>query len=219
MDVLNLGPGTAAVRLLLAHGAGAAMTSPFLEEMCQLLAQRGVATTRFEFAYMAARRVGGPRRPPPRVAALVPEFIAALDAVRATMRDSQRLWIGGKSMGGRVASLIADSEFKAGRVSGLVCLGYPFHPPKKPHVLRTDHLRTFVCPTLIIQGERDPFGARREIESLSLAGSIEFAWMRDGDHDFKPRVRSGETFSGNLAAAADTVAYFVGLTGTDTNTP
>ncbi len=219
MDLLNLGPGAAAARLLLGHGAGAPMTSPFLEELCQLLAQRGVATSRFEFAYMAARRTGGPRRPPPRIAALIPEFVAAIERLRASMRQDQRLWIGGKSMGGRAASLAADAEFHSGHISGLVCLGYPFHPPKKPQALRTAHLETLACPALIVQGERDPFGGRAEVESLSLADTIEFAWLRDGDHDFKPRARSGETFSDNLFEAANAVAAFVGVAGVSAGRP
>ncbi|MCK9909282.1 alpha/beta hydrolase, partial [Microbacteriaceae bacterium K1510] len=155
----------AKVRLLLAHGAGAAMTSPFLETMTRLLNERGMQVSRFEFDYMAARRQGGKRRPPPRAEMLIGEYMRAVEQLRSAEATPQKLFIGGKSMGGRVASLVADNLHQAGSVSGLICLGYPFHPPGKPENLRTAHLERLSCPTLIVQGERDPFGGRAEVES------------------------------------------------------
>jgi len=126
---LLAGPAAdAPVRFLCAHGAGAGMETPFLKTFAQLLAERGVATLRFEFAYMAARRFGGTRRPPPKAERLMDEYRAAV----AAAGPGAPLVIGGKSMGGRVASLVADELYAAGRVAGLVCLGYPFHPPGKP---------------------------------------------------------------------------------------
>jgi hypothetical protein len=116
--------------------------------------------------------------------------------------------IGGKSLGGRVASLVADRLFADRRISALVCLGYPFHPPGKPERLRTAHLAALVCPTLIIQGERDPFGAREEVESYALSAAIRIHWAADGDHDLGPRGGSGFTRRGNLEAAADAIADF-----------
>jgi predicted alpha/beta-hydrolase family hydrolase len=89
-----------------------------------------------------------------------------------------------------------------------VCLGYPFHPPNRPDELRTAHLETLTCPTLIIQGERDPFGTRTEVEAMRLSPAIRFHWASDGDHDLGPRGGSGFTRKGNLAAAADAVAAF-----------
>src|ERR671925_1469873 len=126
------GPVDAPVRLILAHGAGAPMTTPFMETFAGLLAERSIAVTRFEFGYMAARRTGGKRRPPPKAELLMPEYLAAVEAVAAALPRGQKLLLGGKSMGGRVASLVADQLYRAGRVQGLVCLGYPFHPPGKP---------------------------------------------------------------------------------------
>jgi predicted alpha/beta-hydrolase family hydrolase len=202
------GPATSKVHLLLAHGAGAPMTSPFLEKICGLLAERGLQVSRFEFRYMAARREGGKRRPPPRAELLVPEYASAVAELRRSMPPGQKLAIGGKSMGGRVASLAADALFADRRISGLVCLGYPFHPPGKPDALRTAHLETLRCPCLIVQGERDPFGARAEVEALGLPPAIGFCWIGDGDHDLGPRGGSGFTRSGNLAAAADAVPAF-----------
>ncbi len=94
-------------------------------------------------------------------------------------------------MGGRVASLVADELHAEKRIAGLVCLGYPFHPPKKPEQLRTAHLEHLACPALIVQGERDPFGGRGEVEAYRLSPAIAFHWVGDGDHDLGPPRRLG----------------------------
>jgi uncharacterized protein len=180
------------------------MDSPFLENFAGLLAARGIATLRFEFTYMAARRLGGSRKPPPRAERLTDEYRAAVSALPL----GASLLIGGKSMGGRVASLVADELHAQGRIAGLVCLGYPFHPPKKPDQLRTAHLAELACPALIVQGERDPFGSRSEVQALRLSPAIRFHWAGDGDHDLGPRGGSGFTRKGNLAGAADAIAAF-----------
>lgn len=207
-EFLNSGPTDAKLRVLLAHGAGAAMTSPFLETMARLLADRGLQITRFEFDYMAARRTGGKRRPPPRAETLVPEYERVVAELRAQGAGAQKLIIGGKSMGGRVASMAADKLYASGAIAGLVCLGYPFHPPGKPDNVRTAHLEHLACPTLIVQGERDPFGGKAEIERYALSPKIDMVWVPDGDHDFGPRGGSGFTRKGNLTLAADAVATF-----------
>jgi predicted alpha/beta-hydrolase family hydrolase len=180
------------------------METPFLKTISGLLADRKIATCRFEFSYMAARRETGLRKPPPRAERLVDEYQAAVDRMPASVP----ILIGGKSMGGRVASLVADAFFQKQRIVGLVCLGYPFHPPKKPEALRTAHLEHLQCPALIVQGERDPFGSREEVERLPLSSAIRFHWAGDGDHDLGPRGGSGFTRKGNLAAVADAVAAF-----------
>lgn len=144
------GPEQAKHTILLAHGAGAPMDSPSLTTTAKALAGSGFRVARFEFDYMAGRRTEAGRKPPPRAEKLNPEYIAALDAL-----DVRRpLIIGGKSMGGRVASMVADDLFASGRVGGLLCLGYPFHPPAKPEQLRTKHLVNLKTPTLIVQGTR-----------------------------------------------------------------
>src|SRR5690606_13737582 len=140
----------------------------------EMLAVREVRVARFEFTYMAARRTGGKRRPPPKAEALDGEMITAVR--RAAMEASGKLAIGGKSMGGRVASHVADNLHQSGEVAGLVCLGYPFHPPNKPERLRVAHLETLACPALFIQGERDPFGSRAEVEALTLPPAIRVEW-------------------------------------------
>lgn len=177
--------------------------------MTELLAAHGIAVTSFEFAYMASRREAGSKRPPPKAEALVQEYRDVVRSLTERSKGNSKIVIGGKSLGGRVASLIADELYREDKISGLVCLGYPFHPPKTPEKLRTAHLETLKCPSLIVQGERDPFGNRDEVEALSLSKAIEIVWLGDGDHDFGPRGRSGFTRKGNLAAAADAVAAFV----------
>ena len=179
---LRDGPAGARVTLLLAHGAGAAADSPWMEAMTAALVAEGLAVARFEFAYMAARR-DGLRRPPPRGETLVPEYRAAVAALGAP----GRLAIGGKSLGGRVASMAADPLHAEGAVAGLLCLGYPFHPPGKPERTRTAHLAALATPALIVQGTRDPFGGRADVAGYALAPGIEMLWIEDGDHDLAPR--------------------------------
>ena len=206
--ILHDGPAGAGHRLIIAHGAGTGIESPFMESMTALVVARGFAVTRFEFAYMAARRTGGPRRPAPKAELLIAEFDEIVRASLKSQPPAQTLIIGGKSLGGRVASLIADDAFRAGHVAGLICLGYPFHPPGQPEKRRTAHLEHLACPALIVQGVRDPFGNRTEIEALTLSPALQLHWIADGDHDFGPRGNSGLTRKGNLSAAADAVAAF-----------
>jgi len=204
VEFLASGPPSPSARFLCAHGAGAGMMTPFLVAIAAALTERGIATLRFEFAYMAGRRPGGAKKPPPRAERLMDEYVAAARAAPKGLP----LLIGGKSMGGRVASLVADRLFGEGLIAGLICLGYPFHPPNKPAQLRTAHLKDLTCPTLIVQGERDPFGNRAEVEGYALSGAIRLTWAADGDHDLGPRAASGHTRRGNLAAGADAIAAF-----------
>jgi predicted alpha/beta-hydrolase family hydrolase len=186
---------------VLAHGAGAPMDSPFMNDFAAGLAARGLRVARFEFPYMAARRRGGARRAPNPPAELEAAWLAAIDA----LGGGNRVVAGGKSMGGRIASMVAD---RAG-VRGLLCLGYPFHPPGQPDRTRTAHLATLATPALIVQGERDTFGSRAEVEAYDLSGRITVRWLEDGDHSFKPRARSGHTLEGHMVRALDWSAAFV----------
>lgn len=196
------------VHLLLTHGASQPMTSRFFVTLVPMLLARGIAVTRFEFAYMRQIRVTGKRRPPPKIGMMFPELREAVDLIRADIGPRAKLLIGGKSMGGRIASVMADEFFGAGQISGVVCLGYPFHPPKKPESLRTEHLQRLRCPALIVQGERDPFGTKEDVAGYALSPSIELSWVGDGDHDFGPRGKSGFTRKGNLEGAAVAIAEF-----------
>ena len=196
------GAENAPVTLLLAHGAGAPMDSASMTAGAKALADAGLRVARFEFGYMAARRTTGPK-PPPRAETLQPEYLAAIDA----LKPSGTLVIGGKSMGGRVASMIADQARAAGKITGLLCLGYPFHPPEKPEQLRTAHLAELKTPTLIVQGTRDPFGTREEVATYKLSKAIEILWLEDGDHDLKPRKKiSGFSAADHMKTMADRVA-------------
>lgn len=200
-DLLVDGPPDALSTLVLAHGAGAPMDSPFMATLARGVADRGIRVVRFEFPYMRARRDGGTRRPPDREPALRARW---LEIVRS-LGGERALVIGGKSLGGRIASMIAD---EAG-VRGLVCLGYPFHAPGRGAGDRVAHLATLRTPTLILQGTRDPFGDPAAVATYDLSPSILVSWIDDGDHSFKPRVRSGRTEPQNLAAAVDTAATFI----------
>lgn len=188
-------------RLLLAHGAGAGSDSPFLETIATGLAERGIYVGRFEFPYMKTQRKTGRRRPPDRQ----PTLEAAWRQAVERFDGAGRLFIGGKSLGGRIASLLANELEPA----GLVCLGYPFHPAGKPDRLRVAHLAELTRPTLIVQGERDPFGSRDEVSGYRLSATIELHWLPDGDHSFRPRKSSGHTEEQHLASAVERVAEFV----------
>ncbi len=201
-DFLRNGPEDAPLTVLLAHGAGAAMDAPAMTAAAEALAAQGLAVARFEFAYMAARRTGGSRKPPPRADKLLDEYRAAVAAL-----PPGPLIIGGKSMGGRVATMLADELHAAGRILGVLCLGYPFHPPGKPETLRTAHMETPSCPALIAQGTRDPFGTRDEVPGYPLSPTIEILWLDDGDHDLKPRKRvTGLTAADHMATMASRAA-------------
>lgn len=199
-DFLFNGPKTSEQTVVLAHGAGAPMDSDFMNVIAAGLADQGLRVARFEFLYMIKRRDDGKRRPPDRAPVLLQSYLDV-----AAELGPENLIIGGKSMGGRIASMVAD---EAG-VAGLVCLGYPFHPPGKPDKLRTEHLAGLKTPALILQGERDPFGKREEVAGYTLSKSIDVAFLPDGDHDLKPRKASGRTRAENRAEAVDRIADFV----------
>jgi uncharacterized protein len=187
--------------IVLAHGAGAPMDSTFMNIAARGLAAAGLRVARFEFPYMRRRRQTGERRAPDREPALREAWLAAI----AALGGGARVVVGGKSMGGRIASMIAD---EAG-VRGLVCLGYPFHPPGQPDRLRTAHLRDLRTPTLIVQGTRDALGSREDVAGYELSPRIRIVWLEDGDHSFKPRASSGRTERQNLDEAMAAVVGFV----------
>jgi predicted alpha/beta-hydrolase family hydrolase len=162
------------------------MDSPFMSELAQDLAARGIRVGRFEFPYMARRRKTGTRIPPDRAPVLLEAFRDVARAV-AGADGLDSLVIGGKSMGGRMASMLADEL----GVRGVVCLGYPFHPPASPEKTRVEHLAGLKAPCLIVQGTRDAFGTREEVQRYVLSKSIRLEWVPDGNHDLTPRRRAG----------------------------
>ncbi|MGE3171363.1 MAG: alpha/beta fold hydrolase [Planctomycetota bacterium] len=186
--------------VLFAHGAGADCRHEWMTAVARGLAAHGLRVARFDFPYMAAR-ARGERRPPDRT----PQLLACLRAAAAaTGAAPAQLVLAGKSMGGRMATMLAD-ELQA---AGVVAFGYPFHPPRKPEQLRTAHLETLRTPTLILHGERDPFGTRAEVEGYRLSPAIEVEFFADGDHSLAPRKKSGQTREGHLARAIERAATF-----------
>ncbi|WP_102798436.1 alpha/beta family hydrolase [Bowmanella denitrificans] len=188
--------------LLLAHGAGAGMHSDFMQQVAAGLCELGVNVYRFNFPYMQLAEQQGKKRPPDGMAKLQSAMQDALAQVPVNLPR----FIGGKSMGGRVASMLADSL----EVQGCLCLGYPFHPPGKPEKLRIDHLQKPGKPILIVQGQRDPFGREEEIAGYSLHSRVQVAKITDGDHSFVPRKSSGLVFEDNLHTACQQMVAFIG---------
>ncbi|HEY9032064.1 MAG TPA: alpha/beta family hydrolase [Kangiella sp.] len=167
---------------IFAHGAGADSSSEFMQSMAKLIGHPNIEVTLFDFPYMLKRQQTGKKSPPDRM----PKLIEAYKQQIAKQAKGRKVFIGGKSMGGRVASMIADEE----QVAGLICMGYPFHPPGKPENLRTDHLRDLKTPTLILQGTRDPFGKPEEVATYELSSKIDVNWLVDGNHSLETLKRS-----------------------------
>lgn len=205
--------GQFAATFLFAHGAGAGMDHAFMTAVAHGLAAEGIRVVRFDFPYMVKRREDGKKRPPDRQPKLLVDFQRHIDH----FSPQGPLVIGGKSMGGRMASLMVTEAAASApdvhncqdKVCGVACLGFPFHPPGKPENFRGDHLKTIAVPTLILQGERDTFGTRSEVEGWSYADTVTLSFLPDGDHSFKPRKVSGFSEAGNLAQAVDVLARFI----------
>jgi len=196
------GPDDAALTVVLAHGAGAPMNTPFLNTVARGLAADGFRVARFEFPYMRARRETGKRGgAPDREPILRNSWKEVVDK----LGGGRRLVIGGKSMGGRIASMVADEV----GARGLVCLGYPFHPPGRPEKLRTAHLETLATPALIVQGTRDAFGTPEDVAGYRLSPAIRVVWLEDGDHSWKPRASSGRTEAQNMAEGLAAMRAFL----------
>jgi predicted alpha/beta-hydrolase family hydrolase len=190
MTFLIDGPNEAEYTLVLAHGAGAAMDHPFMNVVARGVGERGIRVVRFEFPYMAVRRTGGKRGAPDRQ----PVLLQTWRDVVAKL-GGPGLVIGGKSMGGRMATMVADEL----PVRGVVVLGYPFHPPGQPERLRTAHLETMQTPTLIVQGTRDPFGTAEEVSGYRISPTIRVEWL-PGQHSLA---------GAQLAKAIELTAEFV----------
>jgi predicted alpha/beta-hydrolase family hydrolase len=192
------GEGEADALLVLAHGAGAGQRHPFMTSMAQGLAARGIDVVTFDFPYMARKR-GAPDKAPVLEAA----FRTAVDAAREWSR-APRLFIGGKSMGGRIAThLGAQPPHAAG---GIVVFGYPLHPPGKPEQLRVAHFPSITLPMLVFQGERDAFGTPDELtaHAEAIPSRVTVHAIAGGDHSFAvPKRRKEEVLGELVERAAD----------------
>lgn len=188
--------------MILAHGAGAPMDSPFMEDFTKRLVGKGISVVRFEFPYMGERRTLNRKRPPDRQ----PVLLECWRQMVSRYAHVQPLFIGGKSMGGRMATILAAEDLP---IKGVVALAYPFHPPGKPDRLRIDHLGQMRCPALVVQGERDPFGRPEEVAYYELPSFLQVQWIPQGDHDLQPPKRSGLSYGENLDLAVASVNGFV----------
>ncbi|MDH3599770.1 MAG: alpha/beta hydrolase [Candidatus Tectomicrobia bacterium] len=200
-ELLMDGPTDSPRVYLFAHGAGAPMDTDRMNAVASRLAKRAIQVIRFEFPYMAARRIDGRKRPPDRAERLQATWREVIDLVGRP----HEVYIGGKSMGGRQASLIADEL----AVKGLICLGFPFHAPGKAPGDRIAHLKNLKTPTLIGQGTRDSMGTQAEVAGYALSPQIQLTWLEEGDHSFKPRVKSGHTLAGHLQHVVDQIDVFM----------
>ena len=190
--------------LVLAHGAGKDMHSAFMTDMAEALARRGILVVRFNFPY--AERAG--RRPPDRAPVLEATWRAVLADVRADEQAPRRLFLGGRSMGGRMAShLAADGE----ACDGLVFLGYPLHPAGKPERLRAEHLDRIPCPMLFVQGSRDKLCELDRLRPLlaPLADRTQLHVIEGGDHGFNVLKRMGRSEAEVLEEIVESVAGWI----------
>ncbi|WKE64593.1 alpha/beta fold hydrolase [Gallaecimonas kandeliae] len=189
-------------KLVLAHGSGAGQDHPFMQAIKAGLVAGGVEVVAFDFPYMQKAIAAGKPRPPDKM----PVLVAAMAEQCAGIEGP--LFLAGKSLGARVAMTLATELHEAGQaVRGVMALGYPFHPPGKPERLRLEPIENLTLPALILQGERDTFGARSEVDGYGL--SVPVQYLPDGDHSFVPRKRSGHTQASNLDAALRAMLAFI----------
>ncbi|MDH5904826.1 alpha/beta fold hydrolase [Vibrio splendidus] len=188
------------ITFVFAHGAGAGMDHEFMQSVAKGLAFKGIRVIRFNFPYMIKRAEDGKRRPPDRAPKLLEAYQDIIEQC-----DADKLVIGGKSMGGRMASHLSEVD----KVAAMACLGFPFHPPGKPEKYKGEHLAELQKPCLILQGERDTFGKREEFADFDLSDSIRVEFIPDGDHSFKPRKSSGYTEQQNIALTVEKLSAFI----------
>lgn len=192
---------------IFAHGAGADKNHPFMDNFSSLLNEQNISVIRFNFPYMDKRLVDGKKYPPNRMPILENCYESLLADYLVSKPLEIPVFIGGKSMGGRVAATLSKQQFK--QVKGVVCIGYPFHPQKNPENLRLTPLQETTLPILILQGDRDALGNKEEIENYTISSLCELYYFEDGDHDLKPRVKSGFTHIQHIKTAITQLVRFV----------
>lgn len=194
--------------ILFAHGAGANRDSAFMLQMALGLAAKGYQVMRFNFVYMQVNALDGKKRPPDRAPKLLSCFSEML-ALAHKQPGVNRVVLMGKSMGGRMAVLLACDSAQASRIDRVICLGYPFIPLKGGEP-RLAPLNECQVPVLVLQGERDKFGGKVQIPHWPLKYDVQIEYLADGEHSFVPRKSSGTTEAANLALAVDLAAKFIG---------
>jgi predicted alpha/beta-hydrolase family hydrolase len=184
--------------LVLAHGAGTGQRHPFMVQVSRSVAQRGIDVVTFDFPYMQQKR-----NVPDKAPVLEAAFRDAITEARTRVTPEHALFIGGKSMGGRMATHLAAQKYDG--LYGVVALGYPLHPPGKPDQLRVAHLPSIEVPVLIVQGERDTFGTPDELRPVlsDLRSRVTLHVVAGGDHSLAVRRAT------DFAAVADTIARWI----------
>jgi len=229
VDQLTVDGGAAKGVVVLAHGSGIAMDHEYMNNLSKLFNECGLKVVRFEFPFMAKRRSTGKKGFPDKMPVLLATYLAVIKEVLSLPEnDSLPLYLAGKSLGGRVATLIAaymhpttscsqlNSTFSElpitdkVTVNGVFVYGYPFHSIKKPAQLRIEHLLELATDVYIFQGSRDKLGTREEVLGYPLSQRVKIQWFEDADHDLKPRVKSGYTQKQYLKISAQTVAVALG---------
>jgi predicted alpha/beta-hydrolase family hydrolase len=197
-------------QIIFAHGAGADMYHEFMETITALFNKASISVLRFNFPFMDKRIALGKRYPPDRMPKLIECYKTVIHDFIATKNNHELpLFIGGKSMGSRVAATLAGEDDISKLIHGVFCLGYPFHPPKKIDKLRLEPLQDTHKPILIAQGERDTLGSKIEINDYDISNLCQRFFLIDGDHSLKPRVKSGFTHQQHMESAVDAVVCFI----------
>lgn len=195
-------------QIILAHGAGAGSSSDFMKQICNKItevSQNKIKVILFDFPYMQLIEQTGKKRPPNKMPVLAQSYIEQISQVNPNLP----LFIGGKSMGARVAlQACLDADMPA-NLRGYIALGYPFHPVGKPEKLRLNLLNAVNLPGLIIQGERDTFGKKAEVAGYQINDNYQFNWIETGDHSLKPLKASGFTQLQMIEAAAQSIKEFI----------
>ena len=189
------------ITYIFAHGAGAPSTSDWMNTVSEMIINRSekrINVIRFNFPYMEKRIRENKKYPPNRMPKLLEEWYRQINLIDS----DQVIFIGGKSMGGRASTLLNFTELE-NKVRGIITYGFPFHSPGKEPGDRILHLKDLNIACLINQGERDPMGTKDEIKNYNLSKKIKINYLPDGNHDLKPRVKSGITLDQNLIRAVD----------------
>lgn len=190
-------------QFIFAHGAGAGSDSDFMQQMAANMATLGVSVGLFDFPYMQRAKQENKRRPPEKADKLLASFNEHLEQRRAGLP----LFIGGKSMGGRMASMLVAEH--PSDVQGVIAFGYPFHPPGKKDKLRVAHFADIKVPFCVLQGERDTFGKQSELLEFVDTRPAQLHWLEDGDHSLVPRKKSGFTQQQQWQKAAELAVSFI----------